>query len=111
MSYGHRYTLVMASLTKRCLQGKLPAEMRLEFLQHLEKMTDTWLTPEVIAIVEPMEAKGIELSEEARKLGWKGDRTHSTSLHRNSMCSLRSIPVCSGRMTLRSQSMRDRSNG
>ncbi|MCK1627837.1 hypothetical protein IVA98_32945 [Bradyrhizobium sp. 160] len=72
MSYGHRYTLVMASLTKRCLQGKLPAEMRLEFLQHLEKMTDTWLTPEVIAIVEPMEAKGIELSEEARKLGWKG---------------------------------------
>ncbi|RXG86493.1 hypothetical protein [Bradyrhizobium zhanjiangense] len=72
MSYGHRYTLVLVSLTKRCLQAEMPAEMRLQFLQHLDKMTDQWITPGVIAIIEPMDEKGLELSKEAEKLGYDG---------------------------------------
>ena len=69
MSMGHKYTLVMASLTKLALKSEMPPEMRLEFLGHLEKMTDQVLTPAVITLVEPMDAKGRELFDEAAKLG------------------------------------------
>ena len=69
MSRGHKYTLVCASLAKRALQGEMPPEMRLEFLSHLDKMVDTHLTPAVIAMVEPMCSRGLELSMEASKLG------------------------------------------
>ena len=71
MSYGHRYTLVCASLAKFALKSEMPAPMRLEFLNHLEKMVDRWLTPEIIAMVEPMDERGLELSREAAKLGYK----------------------------------------
>src|ERR1700741_4806071 len=75
ISMGHRYTLVMASLTKWALQGSdMPPEMRLEFLGHLEKMTDQVLTPAVIALVEPMDAKGWEIYHEAQKLGYGHSR-------------------------------------
>jgi hypothetical protein len=47
----------------------MPAEMRLEFLQHLEKMADNFLTDEVIAIIEPLSKDSFEIVEEARKLG------------------------------------------
>ena len=72
MSHGHRYTLVLASLTKRCLQAKMPPKMQLEFLQHLDKMTDQWITPQIIAMIEPMDDEGLELSLEAKKLGFTG---------------------------------------
>jgi hypothetical protein len=71
MSYGGQYTLVVISLTKRALAGEMPINMRLEFLQHLEKLTDQWLTPEVIAMVEPIDNRGYDLSREAAKLGYK----------------------------------------
>lgn len=71
MSYGHKYTLVCASLAKHALQSEMPAEMRLEFLSHLEKMVDPYLTPEIIAMVDPMDERGLELSLEAGKLGYK----------------------------------------
>jgi hypothetical protein len=70
MAAGHRYTLVMASLTKMALQTEMPPEMRLEFLGHLENITDQVLTPEVIALVQPMDKAGYELYEEAAKLGF-----------------------------------------
>jgi hypothetical protein len=70
MSMGHEYTLVMASYTKWVLQGEMSPEMRLKFLDHLEKMTDSTITPAVIALVEPMDSNGREIYEEARKLGY-----------------------------------------
>ncbi|TQF28786.1 hypothetical protein [Bradyrhizobium sp. UNPA324] len=73
MSYGHKYTLVCASLAKHALTAEdMPPAMRLQFLTYLERMVDQWLTPEVIAMVEPMDDKGLELSKEAGKLGYKG---------------------------------------
>jgi hypothetical protein len=69
MSMGHRYTLVMASVTKWCLQSEMPPDMRLDFLSHLEKMVDGTLTPAVIALVEPIDKEGLELYSEAMKLG------------------------------------------
>ncbi|MBR0936686.1 hypothetical protein [Bradyrhizobium jicamae] len=73
ISMGHTYTLVMASVTKRALQGEMPTEMRLMFLDHLEKMTDGTLTPAVISMVEPIDDKGYELYQEAAKLGYGRD--------------------------------------
>lgn len=71
-SHGHRYTLVMASTVKWALQSEnMPAEMRLEFLRHLDKMTDQWLTAEVIAMIEPIDKDGLKLYDEIAKLGWK----------------------------------------
>lgn len=72
MSYGAKYTLVSASLAKYALQSEMAAELRLEFLNHLEKMVDQYLTPEVIAMIEPMDERGFQLSREAAKLGFKG---------------------------------------
>jgi hypothetical protein len=69
LSMGHRYTLVLASVTKWCLQSEMPPNMRLDFLSHLEKMVDGTLTPAVIALVEPIDQKGLELYSEAMKLG------------------------------------------
>ena len=70
MSMGHKWTLVMASAAKWALRSEMSPEMRLQFLAHLEKMTDQVLTPAVIALVEPMDAKGRELFDEAKKLGY-----------------------------------------
>jgi len=71
MSKGHVYTLVMASHLKRVLQGEMSADWRLTFLSHLEKMVDQTLTPEILAMVEPMDEGGAELFNEAAKLGFK----------------------------------------
>jgi hypothetical protein len=70
MSMGHKYTLVIASYTKWVLQGEMSPEWRLKFLDHLEKMTDSTITPAVIALVEPMNADGREIYHEAQKLGY-----------------------------------------
>lgn len=67
---GHKYTLVMVSLTKRALIGEMPPEMRLVFLQHVEKMSDQVMTPEVIARIEPICDDGYAIVREAIKLGW-----------------------------------------
>jgi hypothetical protein len=73
---GHKYTLVLVSTTKRALAQKIPASYRLQFLEHLEKMTkndgtswgNSWLTDEMIAAVEPMPNRGEEIAAEIRKL-------------------------------------------
>ncbi|WP_407160166.1 hypothetical protein [Bradyrhizobium sp. STM 3557] len=66
---GYRYTLVLMSVTKRALQGEMPETMRLCFLQHLDKMLDTSITPEIVSIVEPMCDEGFKIVKEAMKLG------------------------------------------
>jgi hypothetical protein len=72
LSMGHRYSLILISHVKVVLQHELSPEWRLQFLEHLEKMQDGALTPAVIALVEPMDKQGMELLEEARKLGYRG---------------------------------------
>jgi len=69
---GYQYTLVIVSIMKRYLGGKLPTSFRLEFLEWLEKMAADenrlWLTQEMIANIEPMCDKGYEIVREAQKL-------------------------------------------
>ena len=69
LAKGYKYTLVLASLTKWCLKGEMPAGMRLQFLEHLDKMSDEFLTPEALALVKPMDDRGREIVAEAQKLG------------------------------------------
>jgi hypothetical protein len=69
---GHRYTLVSISVTKRMLEQKIPTAYRFKFLEHLDGMTtksESWLTAEMIAAVEPICDKGYEMVREAQKLG------------------------------------------
>jgi hypothetical protein len=70
ISMGHQYTLVLASHLKWVLRAELSPQWRLEFLDHLEKMVDGTLTPAVLALVEPIDEKGLEILDEARKLGY-----------------------------------------
>jgi hypothetical protein len=70
ISMGHRYSLVIASMTKRVLEMEMPAATRLEFLSHLETMSDQVLTPAILALVRPMDEAGEELYTEASKLGY-----------------------------------------
>jgi hypothetical protein len=68
---GYKYTLVMVSATKRMLAQKIPAEFRLKYLEHLDRMTardSPWLTAEMIAAVEPACDKAYEIMHEAQKL-------------------------------------------
>jgi hypothetical protein len=72
---GHCYTLVLASFTKRLLAEEMPDSCRIEFLQHLDKMTKdesaNWLNSDMIAALEPMCDRGYEMVLEAQKLGPK----------------------------------------
>lgn len=68
---GYKYTVVIISTTKRALAGNMSAEYRLEFLNRLDRMagnSETWLTADVIAAIEPMCEAGMEMYSEAAKL-------------------------------------------
>jgi hypothetical protein len=66
---GHRWTLVVISEIKRMLLGNIPTEHRLRFLEFLDRCTDTFLTAEAAAGIEPMCDEAYEMVKEARKLG------------------------------------------
>jgi hypothetical protein len=70
---GYKYTLVLASVVKRALRGEMPENYRLQFLGHLEKMTQgenaNWLNSDMIAAIDPMDDKGEEIATQIRKVG------------------------------------------
>jgi hypothetical protein len=72
---GWRYSIVMASITKRMLGFDMPDDIRLQFLDHLDKMTSggdgRWFTAEMMAKIEPMDDRGYAIYREAQKLGPK----------------------------------------
>jgi hypothetical protein len=67
---GYAYTLVDISVNKRLLQDEIPAAERLAILEGLEvcKEDRGWLTPKMVATVDPICAKGILIVGEAHKL-------------------------------------------
>jgi hypothetical protein len=65
---GHRYSLLAAALIKKCLQQKLPDAERLQYLEMLDSMIDTYITPEMLAVVQPMSDAEFGFVEEADKL-------------------------------------------
>lgn len=70
---GWRYTLILISHAKRTLTYKnCPADVRAKTLEHFENwsLEGEWLSPEMIAIIDPMPDAGEEIIDEAIKLGW-----------------------------------------
>lgn len=67
---GLRYVLVTIAEVKWFLSTEIPAEYRLKFLEFIDRHTDMF-TAEALALVEPMNAEGLEILKEARKLGKK----------------------------------------
>jgi hypothetical protein len=70
-SIGHRYTLVFVALVKHMLAMDIPPNYRLEYLGWLDRRDEAWLSPQIIAAIEPMCEDGYELLREAMKLGHK----------------------------------------
>jgi hypothetical protein len=68
ISAGHRYSLLAAALVKKCLQQKLSDAERLDFLEMLDHIIDTYITPEMLALVQPMSDAEVGFVEEADKL-------------------------------------------
>jgi hypothetical protein len=77
---GHKWALVVASLTKRTLQipDIKPAD-RLALLEKLNGMTDNWFTAAMLAGIEPMDDTGRAIYEQARTLDPADDKTHAAS--------------------------------
>jgi hypothetical protein len=66
---GYMYTLVRISFDKRFLQTKLPTGTQLEILEGLEISGHHWLTPKMVAAIQPMCDKAMQIASEAGKLG------------------------------------------
>jgi hypothetical protein len=69
--FGHRCTLVMVSIIKRILAAEISTSYRLQFLEWLDKIGREWMSPESVALIEPMCDAGYEMVSEAQKLGAK----------------------------------------
>jgi hypothetical protein len=79
---GHKWVLVVASLTKRTLQiPDIKAADRLALLEKLNGMTDDWFTAAMLAGIEPMDDTGRAIYEQARTLDPAGDKTHAASFN------------------------------
>ncbi|MGJ4908869.1 hypothetical protein [Bradyrhizobium sp. HKCCYLS2033] len=68
LSRGQKYTLVYVSLAKMALQTEMPPDMRLQFLQSIEKSVDIWLSADMIASIAPMDERSYEIMKEIMKL-------------------------------------------
>jgi hypothetical protein len=71
---GHRWNMVAASLFKRWLQEKMDAGLRLGLLEGLNSMTDIYLLPEMLAMIEPMCDTAYQIWKEAKTLDREGDK-------------------------------------
>jgi hypothetical protein len=74
---GHKWSFIVAALTKRALQitGIKPAE-RLDLLERLIKLTDSYFTADMLAGISPMCDTGVAIFHEARTLDQPQDDTH-----------------------------------
>jgi hypothetical protein len=71
---GHQWNMITASLFKRWLLGKMDAGLRLRLLEGLNGMTDIYLRPEMLVMIEPICDTGYKIWEEAKTLDREGDK-------------------------------------
>jgi hypothetical protein len=66
---GHRLNILMIAYVKHALTTlKMKAGERLHLLEKLNELADHYLTPEVIALIDPMPDPGIEMLRAAFSL-------------------------------------------
>jgi hypothetical protein len=74
---GHKWTFIIAALTKRTLQiPDIKAAERLDLLERLNKLTDSYFTASMLAGILPMCDTGYAIFREARSLDPPQDETH-----------------------------------
>jgi hypothetical protein len=77
---GYKFEMLVISYIKRVLQTcEMKAHERLRFLEGLNTFTDSYLGPEVLAMIEPMSDIECEMVHEARSLNREGDKLGSAS--------------------------------
>jgi hypothetical protein len=54
VSAGHRMGLIAIAIVKRFLLSDMPSELRLRFLGVIENHIDAYITPEMVATIEPL---------------------------------------------------------
>lgn len=67
----HRCLLVLVSIAKRYLADGISTEFSLRFLEafeRFEKLTEGWLSAEVVAMIDPICDNGYKIWEETRPL-------------------------------------------
>ena len=67
----HRNLLVLVSIAKRWLAEDIEAEFRFRYLEYFErfgKLTNGWLSAEVVTMIDPICDNGIEIWQETRGL-------------------------------------------
>jgi hypothetical protein len=77
---GYRVNLVAIALAKRALltKGCPPAE-KLSFLEFLNAMPDSYLSADMVAVVEPIDDVGYRIVEEAMTLDPPDDKAGAAS--------------------------------
>lgn len=76
---GYRYQLLLIAFTKYVLSLKMGQGQRLRFLELLNDMTDRFITPEMLAVVEPMSETEVNMLIAARSLDAADDKAGSAS--------------------------------
>jgi hypothetical protein len=76
---GYIHLMLWASAAKRALQWEMKPGKRLKLLEKLNSLTDNYLTPEMLAIIEPMCDTQVEMMNEARSLDREDDRLGQAS--------------------------------
>jgi hypothetical protein len=77
---GYKHTLLIIAYIKRALVTcEMRAGERLRFLEKLNGLTDIFITPEMLAIIEPMSDAEMAIMHEARSLDREDDKLGSAS--------------------------------
>jgi hypothetical protein len=77
MAQGYLMDFIGAALAKRVLQyPDIPPASRLELLERLNKLTDSYFTADALKMIEPMSDTGYEIFKEAKSLDPSKDETH-----------------------------------
>jgi hypothetical protein len=77
---GYKHILLAIALTKRVLTTcKMKAGEKLQVLEKLNGLTDGYITPEMLAMIEPMSDTEYEMLNEARSLDQPDDKAGRAS--------------------------------
>jgi hypothetical protein len=75
---GYKFNLLLIALIKRALKCKMSAGERLQILERLNGMTDGYITPEMLAMIEPAGNTEFEIIKEAQSLDTTADRCEAS---------------------------------
>jgi hypothetical protein len=58
---GHRMDLIAIAVAKWALQHEMPSDLKLRYLEFLEKRVDSYIRPEMVVMISPFCEKGMQI--------------------------------------------------